>query len=535
MEELIEDFGDTGSTPVLGVTQFRKALKGFTKSFDVQIVNENDPLRQLNETRSVVRKIIRTQLEEMKGIKYMVTLKITLEKQLDSDRSTHKTAFFNYTAATVVNDGDVRSTMPEAIESIMNRIAVWLSEGSGWTIESVDGHYVNVVVYQPLNGTSYIELPEELQNSLKGLVNIKNNDVECFRWCHVRHINPQSKDPQRVKKKDRVKSKELDYEGIEFPVAVKDYNKVEKMNNININVFGYENKQPFPIYISKGENEDHMDLLLITDESGTGGGWYYVYIKEFNRFLYNQTKHEHRKHFCRCCLQCFTTLDILGRHGDNGMAVNGIQAIQMPDETDNTLKFVNFHKQLDVPFVIYADFEAITEKVASASPNNSKSFTEAYQNHVDCGYGFKVVCCDDKYSKPIETYRGKDAVNKFIKRMLEEVKYCKKIKKEKFNEDMIMRRIDKEDFKTATKCHICGKKYTGGEIRVRDHCHITGKYRGSAHRESNINHRLTDKIPVIFHNLVVSMIKGTYYRMVYPVSLMDIVTSRPSLICAGIV
>ena len=325
--------------------------------------------------------------------------------------------------------------------------------------------------------------------------------AECFRWCHVRHINPQSKNPHRIKKTDLVKARELDYEGIEFPVAVKDYKKVEEMNNININVFGYENKQPFPIYISKGEKEDNMDLLLITDESGTGGGGHYVYIKDFNRFMYNQTKYEHRKHFCRCCLQCFTTLDILGRHGDNCMAVNGIQAIQMPDETDNTLKFINFHKQLDVPFVIYADFEAITEKVQTVSPNNIKSFTEAYQNHVDCGYGFKVVCCDGKYSKPIETYRGKDAVNKFIKRMLEEVKYCKKIKKEKFNEDMIMTRADIEDFKLAIRCHICGVDYTEGDIRVRDHCHITGNYRGSTHRECNINHRLTDKIPVIFHNL----------------------------------
>ena len=58
----------------------------------------------------------------------------------------------------------------------------------------------------------------------------------------------------------------LDYSGIEFPVNVKQYNKIEKQNNININVFGYEEKQPFPIYLSKEKNENHLNLLLITED-----------------------------------------------------------------------------------------------------------------------------------------------------------------------------------------------------------------------------------------------------------------------------
>ena len=183
--------------------------------------------------------------------------------------------------------------------------------------------------------------------------------------------------------------------------------------------------------------------------------------------------------------------------------INGKQAIKMPTNDNNILKFNNFHKQLDVPFVIYADFEAITEKLNSCQPdNNDKSYTNAYQKHTDCGYGYKVVCCyDDKYSKPVEIYRGKNAVHKFMKKMLEEVKYCKKMKKEHFNKDMIMTRTDKRNFKKAKKCHICNKKYIETDIRVRDHCHVTGKYRGSAHQLCNRNFRLTDKIPVIFHNL----------------------------------
>ena len=64
-----------------------------------------------------------------------------------------------------------------------------------------------------------------------------------------------------------------------------------------------------------------------------------------------------------------------------------------------------------------------------------------------------------------------------------------------------MTTADKEDFKTANKCHICNLKYTEKDIRVRDHCHVTGRYRGSANHDCNVSFSLTDMIPVIFHNL----------------------------------
>ena len=60
---------------------------------------------------------------------------------------------------------------------------------------------------------------------------------------------------------------------------------------------------------------------------------------------------------------------------------------------------------------------------------------------------------------------------------------------------------DEENFKQLTECHICGKKYTNEDKRVRDHCHVTGKYRRSVHEACRLNFQLTDKITVIFHNL----------------------------------
>ena len=134
-----------------------------------------------------------------------------------------------------------------------------------------------------------------------------------------------------------------------------------------------------------------------------------------------------------------------------------------------------------------------------------RSYTEAYQTHEDCGYGYKVVCCyKKKYSKPIQTYQGQNAVYKFMEKMLEEVEYCKGVVKKHFNKPLVMTENDEQRFRTMTGCHICGKKYTEKDVRVRDHCHITGKSRGSAHQECNLKLRIKPenlKIPVIFHNL----------------------------------
>ena len=178
----------------------------------------------------------------MKGFQYVETLEVTFEKMSD-DNVINKTAYFNSQTETITNDNEIVESLKYSKEQILNIISIWSSEGSGWTVKSVNNHYLNIAKYNPIKGTSYVKLPIELKNS--------NEDDECFRWCHIRYLNPQDKDPQRIKKTDKNMINKLDYSGIEFPVTTKQYNKIEIQNNININVFGYKEKQPFPIHISK--------------------------------------------------------------------------------------------------------------------------------------------------------------------------------------------------------------------------------------------------------------------------------------------
>ena len=162
----------------------------------------------------------------------------------------------------------------------------WINEGSGWIIEFIESQYINISTYRSLSGSSYINLPVGLRSPIKGLINIKNKDKKCFLWWHVIHINHSKEHPERIRKTDKKLSKELDYDKIEFPIQEKDFNKIEEKNNICINMFGYENKLVFPIYISDQKFQGSKDLLLLIDNDKS----HYVYIKDFDRFIFAKQK-----------------------------------------------------------------------------------------------------------------------------------------------------------------------------------------------------------------------------------------------------
>ena len=77
-----------------------------------------------------------------------------------------------------------------------------------------------------------------------------------------------------------------------------------------------------------------------------------------------------------------------------------------------------------------------------------------------------------------------------MEKMLEEVEYCKGIVKGRFNKPLKMTENDELRFQQIDECHICSKKYTDKDVRVRDHCHVTGKFKGSAHQECNLKLRI---------------------------------------------
>ena len=214
--------------------------------------------------------------------------------------------------------------------------------------------------------------------------------------------------------------------------------------------------------------------------------------------------------YCRFCLQRFSTTykgktaeQKLQEHLDIGCRqVSDVKPI-MPTEEEKILEFTNVEKQYRAPFVIYADFESLTESIDTVGRNPGNSYTEAYQQHTACGYCIHIVCSDKSRTyKPI-VYRGKDTIPHFIKQMhkLEESIMADL----KLVEPMVMTEADFASHANATECCLCHKPFEADTQIVREHCHLTGKYRGAACSHCNLkegNKRTRRyKIPVFFHNL----------------------------------
>ena len=127
-------------------------------------------------------------------------------------------------------------------------------------------------------------------------------------------------------------------------------------NKICINVFCYDYKWIYPVYLSDQKFNDNMDLLLISNEFKS----HYAYIENFDRFMLNKTKNRNKKHFCKCCFQCFSSKEILIEYKKDCLVINGKQRVKLKSRS---IRFKNYSKQIPVPSKIYDDFECILKKL----------------------------------------------------------------------------------------------------------------------------------------------------------------------------
>ena len=237
--------------PVPKIKELNRALKGHAKSYGIELQDNLNPLNHFTKTKELVKSHLEDLLKDMKGFKFIETMEVTFRKDnIDSETgklvSIYKTAFFNGKAKTVTKPDDIEHELSMSRQEILKTIDQWVSEGSGWVIDRIDSHYINVTTYTPLHGSSYIELPTELRNPKKGLINIKNKDDECFRWCHIRHLNPQTEHPERIKKEDKKMVNELNYDGIDFPLSQSTTTKSKNRTTSESTCLVMKKDNPFP-------------------------------------------------------------------------------------------------------------------------------------------------------------------------------------------------------------------------------------------------------------------------------------------------
>ena len=188
------------------------------------------------------------------------------------------------------------------------------------------------------------------------------------------------------------------------------------------------------------------------------------------------------------CLQNFTTKEILNSHIERCLSINGAQ---IATYEKGKIKFKTYDKLIPSPFKIYADIECFLKRIFI----NKGGYTKLYQKHIPNSICAKLVCIDNRFTLPT----GSNCVNEFIKWVFEQQNHCNKIINEHFNKKVKMIIEDEDNYQNSEYCWICNEKID--DKKVRDLCHITGRYRGAAHRQCNLKLKISRKLQIIFHNL----------------------------------
>ena len=170
----------------LSVIKTDQAFSGYARSYKVEIVERKDPIVQLEASKLSTKDLFSDLINEIKGFKYQITVKVLLKKCKLNGEIEFAPVYFNSVTKLIINH---IYRLNKSFQEILYRIDAWINEGSGWIIESIESQYINILAYKPLVGSSYIDLLIELRSPRKRLINIKNNDQNCFLWCHSRLIN----------------------------------------------------------------------------------------------------------------------------------------------------------------------------------------------------------------------------------------------------------------------------------------------------------------------------------------------------------
>ena len=296
--------------------------------------------------------------------------------------------------------------------------------------------------------------------------------------------------------------------GIEFPVPINSISIFEWNNDVSVNVLAVKGKgeeegkeeKEGEFYILRKFKFDNqrrvVDLLLLED----GKKRHYVAIKNLSRLLRSSTSsHKDKYYFCQNCLQGFHSEEAKTKYL-NYCLDNEAVRIEMPTENP-IVKFHSGQYQFEVPFVMYADFEAILQNVEEEETNldSQNPYTRKINHHIPSGFCTYSTFAYGEVNDPLFQYRGEDCLEVFCNHIEKEAKRLYHMFPEKAMDSLTPEQ--KRDFRIAKRCHICMYPFKPGELKVRDHCHYTGKYRGAAHEKCNLRYAVPNYIPIIFHNL----------------------------------
>jgi len=482
-----------------GIEKEKSSLEGFANKYVVKGKTDITPFEFFKSKAAYLKDFLRNH----RNIKVRFVLVCMMEqmgKSSDgkSSLSIQDKAYFNSETHINLESTDVKEILFKVLHSILEKIAIYQKNGSGWYFREIVHFEIHTADYNPMRGSSYIQLPDWIMRK-KALLNIKNKDEKCFLWCVLRYLHPKGKNAELLTDLRQYENS-LNTKGIAFPVKLKDISKFEKLNPDlpGINVFSVNERNKFyPLRMVQRDPQKTIDLFLFEEE----GKYHYLLIRNFSRLFRSQitSRTNGKIHICKRCFSHFSKEELFQRHIEY-CSSNESVVVKMPTR-NSKLGFKNYFKKLSIPFVVYADFECFTKSIETCNPNPNESYTQDYQKHEPSGFCFYIKGIVSNIFKPICFTKKKESDNVaeiFVSKL---AKVTQKLYDDFYRHPKPLRLTEEEQasFKEARICHICSKELK--DDKVRDHCHFTGEYRGAAHNSCNLQCRKPLILPVIFHNL----------------------------------
>ena len=437
-----------------GLIKEKSSLENFANKYVIKGEPGLSPVDFLNRNYKTLEEFFTYH----RNIKFNMLLVCLMEQQIFSkDKGVvglnQSKAYFTSGILKNLTSTDVNKLIDLCYKKILNDIDAYQENGSGWYFNEVVQLEIHTVEFNPAKGSTYIPLPDWISNK-KAIVNIKNKDEKCFLWCILRYLYPRDRDEERLTDLKKYENS-LNTKGISFPMKLRDISKFEKLNPAlpGINVFSVNNNIFYPLRMAERDCLNTIDLFLYEED----GVSHYSLIKNFTRLIKTQkTKSKNGTIFiCKKCFTHFTKEELLQKH-IKYCSNNETVCVKMPP-TNTLLGFKNYHKQLPIPFVVYADFECFTKPMNTCSPNPKESYNYNYQKPEPSGFCFYIKGIVDTVFSPIVYTKNEDSddvARIFVDKL---AKVTNKIYNDFYRRPIPLRltKAEQKSFNEAETCHIC--------------------------------------------------------------------------------
>ena len=293
---------------------------------------------------------------------------------------------------------------------------------------------------------------------------------------------------------------EFNLDGIIYPVGLDQIPQFEDQNNISCNIYGYDNTI-YPLYLSANPKDEHVNLMYYHH--------HYSLIRSLDRLLSSYNRHRGRSYFCDRCLVPQWSDE---RLTDHKLRCKTDNPMKITMSKDQWLQFSNYRRQLLAPYVIIADFEALTVKIQHCKPSLQGSSTTKTQLHTPASFGLydiKGCGCDKEDGDPVNPkdvseepviYRDTDAIKRFLQTVINRAMAHQEVLNDP--RPLNMSPAQQQHYNNNNQCHICREDIDiNKDDKHADHCHWCGRYRGPSHGRCNIKYRMTRDVTVVMHNL----------------------------------